>query len=75
MWHPTPAHYFMRLLHTKGLLLRCYTQARQPGWLCFNCCCLESFAFPNAGGMLHSRGLLLRCYTQTRWLGGGPKLC
>ncbi|PRW45382.1 transcriptional Sir2 family isoform B [Chlorella sorokiniana] len=26
VWRPTPAHYFMRLLHTKGLLLRCYTQ-------------------------------------------------
>eukprot|EP00887_Chlorella_sp_A99_P001800 scaffold19.g1800.t1 len=23
---PTPTHYFMRLLHDKGLLLRCYTQ-------------------------------------------------
>jgi len=23
---PTPAHYFMRLLHEKGLLLRCFTQ-------------------------------------------------
>ena len=23
---PTPTHYFLRLLHEKGLLLRCYTQ-------------------------------------------------
>lgn len=23
---PTPAHYFIRLLHEKGLLLRCFTQ-------------------------------------------------
>lgn len=23
---PTPAHYFMTLLHQKGLLLRCFTQ-------------------------------------------------
>jgi len=23
---PTPAHYFMMLLHKKGLLLRCFTQ-------------------------------------------------
>lgn len=26
---PTPTHYFMRLLHDKGLLLRCYTQVGQ----------------------------------------------
>ena len=25
-FEPTPTHYFMRLLHDKGLLLRCYTQ-------------------------------------------------
>ena len=24
---PTPTHHFMRLLHDKGLLLRCFTQA------------------------------------------------
>lgn len=23
---PTPAHFFMKLLHDKGLLLRCFTQ-------------------------------------------------
>jgi NAD-dependent SIR2 family protein deacetylase len=23
---PTPTHYFMRLLHDKGLLMRCFTQ-------------------------------------------------
>jgi NAD-dependent SIR2 family protein deacetylase len=26
---PTPTHYFMKLLHDKGLLLRCFTQARR----------------------------------------------
>lgn len=25
-FNPTPSHYFMRLLHDKGLLLRLYTQ-------------------------------------------------
>ena len=25
-YDPTPAHYFVRLLHDKGVLLRCYTQ-------------------------------------------------
>eukprot|EP00668_Euglena_longa_P015521 GGOE01019610.1.p1 GENE.GGOE01019610.1~~GGOE01019610.1.p1 ORF type:complete len:460 (-),score=134.02 GGOE01019610.1:70-1449(-) len=25
-YRPTPAHYFVRLLHEKGLLLRCFTQ-------------------------------------------------
>lgn len=25
-YEPTPAHYFLRLLHDKGILLRCYTQ-------------------------------------------------
>ena len=25
-YKPTPAHYFMTLLHKKGLLLRCFTQ-------------------------------------------------
>ncbi|GAB4819426.1 hypothetical protein N2152v2_006472 [Parachlorella kessleri] len=25
-FNPTPTHYFMRLLHKKGLLLRCFTQ-------------------------------------------------
>ena len=25
---PTPTHFFMKLLHDKGLLLRCFTQAR-----------------------------------------------
>mmetsp|Transcript_65667 Transcript_65667/g.137275 ORF Transcript_65667/g.137275 Transcript_65667/m.137275 type:complete len:371 (-) Transcript_65667:570-1682(-) len=25
-WKPTPAHYFIKLLHDKGILLRCYTQ-------------------------------------------------
>jgi NAD-dependent SIR2 family protein deacetylase len=26
VFKPTPAHYFVKLLHTKGLLLRCFTQ-------------------------------------------------
>jgi hypothetical protein len=31
---PTPAHYFMKLLYDKGLLLRCFTQVRlHLGWL------------------------------------------
>jgi NAD-dependent SIR2 family protein deacetylase len=25
-FRPTPAHYFIKLLHDKGLLLRCFTQ-------------------------------------------------
>lgn len=25
-FQPTPAHFFMKLLHDKGLLLRCFTQ-------------------------------------------------
>jgi NAD+-dependent protein deacetylase sirtuin 2 len=25
-FRPTPAHHFIRLLHDKGLLVRCYTQ-------------------------------------------------
>ncbi|QDZ22052.1 NAD-dependent protein deacetylase sirtuin 2 [Chloropicon primus] len=25
-YHPTPAHYFIKLLHEKGILLRCFTQ-------------------------------------------------
>lgn len=25
-YHPTPCHYFIKLLHEKGLLLRCYSQ-------------------------------------------------
>lgn len=25
-FNPTPTHYFMKLLHDKGLLLRCFTQ-------------------------------------------------
>lgn len=29
----TPTHYFMRLLHDKGLLLRCFTQARSQALL------------------------------------------
>ncbi len=31
---PTPTHYFMRLLHKKGLLQRCFTQVRAPGAAC-----------------------------------------
>lgn len=29
-FRPTPAHHFIRLLHDKGLLLRCYTQVSSP---------------------------------------------
>ncbi len=29
-YEPTPSHHFVKLLHDKGLLLRHYTQVREP---------------------------------------------
>lgn len=44
-FRPTLTHFFIRLLHDKGLLLRCYTQVWMCGcgehqWLCgYRCGC------------------------------------
>lgn len=61
VWRPTPAHYFMRLLHAKGLLLRCYTQvtgAASSVAMCVQACCVErsaeAAAVSNASGKLYN---------------------
>lgn len=57
VWRPTPAHFFMRLLRDKGLLLRCYTQAR--------CVVRGRFSLSVAPVvLLRDKGLLLCCYTR-----------
>ena len=70
---PTPAHYFLRLLHDKGLLLRCFTQVGAGVGAvgeCVVCVCVGRWGGVHVRCQGEGQGplllLLLRCFICAR---------